>query len=35
MATSSLTAVLHPGQPGLEFSQTENVDGRSQWVVKG
>lgn len=23
MATSSLTAALQPGQPGLEFSQTE------------
>lgn len=23
MATSSLTGAFHPGQPGLEFSQTE------------
>lgn len=27
VATSSLTAALHPREPGLEFSQTENVDG--------
>lgn len=29
-ATSILTAVLHPGQPGLELSQAENVEGCSQ-----
>ena len=23
MATSSLTAAFHPGQPGLQFNQTE------------
>lgn len=34
MATCSLTAALHPGKPGLELGQAENVEGRSQgrWV---